>query len=224
MIDFNEVSLESKETSNGRFYKSPETGLWYPSVTTVTGFAKKDFFAKWRKDPVNQKEMTRAANRGTQFHTMTERYLKKESDISRGIEPSNQIIFEAAKSSIDKISNIVVQENSLWSDYLRLAGRVDCIGEYDGILSVIDFKGSTKPKKEEWITNYFEQATAYSIMFQERTKVPVKQIVILISCEGGEVQEFKRKTIDYVKSLKTTIDNYWGSVNFNKIQEDLINV
>ena len=91
---------------------------------------------------------------------------------------------------------------------MRLAGRTDCISEYRGKLSVVDFKGSTKAKRIDDIENYFLQATAYAIMWQERTGIPIGQIVILISCEDGIVQEVIRNTNDYVPGLKTAIDRF----------------
>jgi genome maintenance exonuclease 1 len=72
----------------------------------------------------------------------------------------------------------------------------------------VDFKGSTKAKRIEDIENYFLQATAYAIMWQERTGIQVSQIVILISCEDGIVQEVIRQTNQYVPLLKMAIDHY----------------
>ena len=89
-----------------------------------------------------------------------------------------------------------------------LAGRADCVGEYDGKLSIIDFKGSTRPKRKEDILNYFMQATAYSIAWQERTGIPIDNIVILISCDGGQVQEFEDTPIRYAKALLSVIEGY----------------
>jgi genome maintenance exonuclease 1 len=100
-----------------------------------------------------------------------------------------------------------------------MAGRVDCIGEYDGVLSVIDFKTATKTKKEEWIQNYFEQATAYAIMYEELYGEPIKQIVIMITTSEGEIQIFKKKTKDYISPLNETIKNFWKSNQMNTIQE-----
>jgi genome maintenance exonuclease 1 len=91
---------------------------------------------------------------------------------------------------------------------LKLAGRVDCVGEFNGKLSVIDFKGSTKTKREEDIENYFTQTTAYAIMWQEQFKEPIKNICIIITCETGDVQVFERNPVHYVKQLKNAIDYY----------------
>jgi ATP-dependent exoDNAse (exonuclease V) beta subunit len=206
----------------GRFYQSPTNNCWYPSVTTVTGFAKKDFFAEWRKNPDNAKEMNRAARRGTTLHNITEKFIKNDPDYRVNQNVIVLELFDRLKSAyLKNINNVLFQEESLWSDYLKMAGRVDCVAEYKGELSIIDFKGSTKEKKEEWVTNYFEQTTCYSLMLQERTGIRCKNIVVLVACEDGTMQEFIKRPIDYVKSLKASVDNYWKHNDFDELQEKL---
>jgi genome maintenance exonuclease 1 len=89
-----------------------------------------------------------------------------------------------------------------------LAGRADCIAEYNGKLSVIDFKGSTRVKRKEDIENYFIQASAYAIAWQERTGIPITNFAILISCENGQIQTFEGNPIDYAKPLLKAIEGY----------------
>jgi genome maintenance exonuclease 1 len=86
----------------------------------------------------------------------------------------------------------------MYSDYLRVAGTVDCIAEYDGTLSIIDFKTSRKPKKKEWIESYFMQTAAYAVMFEEMTKKPIKQLVIMITVDGSEPQVFIENRDDWI--------------------------
>ena len=105
--------------------------------------------------------------------------------------PGNIQSFNDIKPIIDSsINNVVMQECPLYSDYLEVAGTVDCIAEWNGKLSIIDFKTSRKPKKKEWIDNYFMQTAAYAVMFEERTKRPVEQLVILITVDGEDPQIF----------------------------------
>ena len=99
-------------------------------------------------------------------------------------------MFQSAKSTLNRIDNIHCLETSL-SHYLGLAGRVDCIAEFDGELAVIDFKASTKEKKENWIEHYFVQETAYAAMFLERSGLEVKKIVTLIATEDSTIQVFE---------------------------------
>ena len=199
----NEISAVT--TDEGRFYESPEGR--YPSVTTVTGWEKRKFFAKWRKN--NRMESKRVLDRGNCLHESIEEYLNNEEQYlyeDCGIE--NKVMFDQIKPLLEKIDNIHALEVPLWSSTLKLAGRVDCVAEYDGKLSIIDFKGATRAKREKDINNYFAQGCAYSIMWQERTEIPINQIVILISSEDGISQEFVKPVNKYVPVLKQMIECY----------------
>ena len=132
------------------------------------------------------------------------------------VSPDDEL-FRLIKMEVDHINNIRAIEQSLWGSIPGLAGRVDCIAEYKKELSVIDFKASTNPKRKEDIDNYFCQATAYALMWQERTGEKVPNIVLLIVNEQGFTQVYKEKTINYVEKLKTAIDTYKREVNFNGI-------
>jgi genome maintenance exonuclease 1 len=150
--------------------------------------------------------MRNAARRGTAVHTLTENYLNNEELSKQAVLPT--ALFTILKSELDKINNIVMQERSLYSNKWGVAGRVDCIAEYDGKLSVIDFKTSTKDKKEEWVENYFIQTTAYCEMFEERYGKAIDQIVILIVTEEGSTQTFIKDKQDYLPLLKPAIDEF----------------
>jgi genome maintenance exonuclease 1 len=197
-------SLQEETTETGRSYSTPD-GI-FPSVTTVVGFEKQKFFAEWRKK--NGKESARVTKRGTDFHALIESYLKNESIDFESLMPNMLDIFIRIQPMLHKIDNIAMIEAPLWSSLLELAGRTDCIAEYDGELSIIDFKASTKEKRKEDIENYFMQATAYAMMLQERTGIKVTQFVILISCEDGTSQVFIDKPINYVKKLSDIIQKY----------------
>ncbi len=192
-----------------RFYQAPN-GEKYPSVTTVTGWEKKAFFAEWRRK--NPKESKRVLSVGTSMHQVVEDFLDNKETYLDGASQYAINLFQYMKPVlIEKIDNIKAQEVALWSSLLGLAGRVDCVAEYDGKLSIIDFKSSRREKKEEYIGNYFAQATAYAIMWKELTGEQIDQIVILISCEDGSVQQFIDKPVNHVKTLKEMIDKYYQS-------------
>jgi len=89
----------------------------------------------------------------------------------------------------------------MYSDHLRLAGTVDCVAEFDGRLSIIDFKTASKQKQKSYIENYFMQCAAYAIMFEERFDIPVSQIVVAIAVEDDEPQVFIEKRDTHVKRL-----------------------
>ena len=112
------------------------------------------------------------------------------------------------KHELDKIDNIVAQEVPLYSDGLGVAGRVDCIAEYDGKVSIIDFKSSRKKKQKSWIKKYFLQATAYALMYEEMTGDKVDQVVILISADDDTVIAYVEDKNDYIEQLKLVIEDY----------------
>ena len=191
--------LNTVNKNGQRFYSTPEGH--YPSVTTVTGWEKRQFFAKWRAE--NPKESRRVLDRGNKLHNLIEDYINNRVDdkTTGGLNPFILDLFILLKPELDKIDNVYAQEVPLWSSTLELAGRVDCVGEYDGKLSIIDFKGSTRIKRKEDIQNYFMQATAYAIMWQEMTGQKIDNIAILIATEQGESQVFQDNPIRYVKPL-----------------------
>jgi genome maintenance exonuclease 1 len=203
--------LESIDKNGMRFYPTP-SGKQYPSITTVTSFKKAAFFKEWRQkvgEEVANRKTARATGRGTAFHSIVESYLKNESLEEHKSKPLPFTLFQLAKPILNRINNIHVLEGALYSDYLRVAGRVDCIAEFDGELAVIDFKTSDKEKKEEWIENYFVQATAYAVMFYELTGIQPTKIVIIIATEEGECQVIEKTNLNYYFTLlKEYIDAF----------------
>ena len=201
-----EITTES--IKGKRFYVTPE-GNKYPSITTVLSDRNKEGIVKWREsvgnDVANQ-VMRQAASRGTAVHTLIENYLNNEELSKQDVLPV--ALFVTMKSELDNINNIRIQEGGLYSDKLGVAGRVDCIAEYKGKISVIDFKTSTKEKKEEWVENYFIQGSAYCEMYEERFLQPIEQVVILIVTEDGAVQTFIKNKRDYLPLLKTAIKEF----------------
>ena len=165
-------------------------------MTSITSFKNAQFFQKWRSrigETEANRITARATQRGTAFHALSEEYFKGELNIDKYLEnnPLSVRMFQSAKSTLNRIDNIHCLETFLYSHYLGLAGRVDCIAEFDGELAVIDFKTSTKEKKEDWIEHYFVQETAYAAMFLERSGLEVKKIVTLIATEDSTIQVFR---------------------------------
>lgn len=189
------VTRESGE----RYYVTPE-GNKYPSVTTILSEWKKKELAKWRKW-VGEMEADRiknaAAKRGTQFHTLCETYLS-----GGNVEDNIGGMFDRFKPLLGRIRNIQCMEQHLYSDELKVAGQVDCIAEFDRCISIIDFKTSSKPKKQENIWDYFMQASAYSYMYEDRTGIPIQDVTILISCATGETQIFFAHRDDWIDGFK----------------------
>ena len=200
--------LLSENTESGRYYVL-EDGKKLPSVTTVTGWKKNKFFAKWRAN--NPKEAKRVTRRGNKLHSVIEEYVNNETIDIDSIPPNERELFLQMKDEVDKIDNIRCTEMCLASERIGVAGRVDCIAEYDGKLSIIDFKGSTRKKWASDIENYFLQATAYSLMWQEISEERIEQVVIIIGCETGDTQVFVEKPLNWVRGLKKEIDDYMAA-------------
>ncbi len=202
--------LQVRTDADGtRFYKAPN-GEWYPSASTVANWEKKSFFEEWQKIPENAAEGARARKRGIMLHSAIERYLNNREDYLDPLDGNirYEFLFDQIRKHLAKISNIRASETALYSDLMRLAGRVDLVADFAGTLSVIDFKGSRQTKKEEWVEHYLIQATMYAIMYHERFGVPVKQIVVILTCEDGCDQIFVRDPMDFVKRTKEVIDKF----------------
>jgi len=225
---FNHVQISlpevTTETINRkRFYVTPE-GNKYPSITTVLSNRKKEGLFEWRKrvgnDVANYVARTSAA-RGTKVHHMCEDYLNNEFDEEKHRKDFLPFcLFNQLKDqALCNLNNIYAQEAGLYSDKYKVAGRVDCVAEYKDTLSIIDFKTSSKERSDDWNENYYIQGSAYAEMFEERTKIKIDQVVILVVTEDGTVQEFVKNKQDYLPMLEESI-NAWSKSNETPINID----
>jgi genome maintenance exonuclease 1 len=214
---FNHVSVDIPEVSTKtvnrkRFYVTP-TGL-FPSITTVLGARKEKQkgLQEWRNrvgNDVANHIMRTAASRGTAVHHMCEDFLNNKEVIKEEQSFLPWCLFSQLKPTLEKsINNIFAQECGLWSEKYRLAGRVDCIAEWNGVPSIIDFKTSRSERKDDYNFEYYMQASAYAEMFEERTGIEINQIVILVVTEDGLVQEFVKEKHEYLPHLIETIDMF----------------
>lgn len=206
-------TLERKPVGGVRYYKVPDGDEWATlvSVTSVISHWKADVFKEWRQR-VGEEEANRitrkATSRGTDMHSLVENYLKN-SDEEIDVLPISNILFNIAKPELNKIDNIIVQESPMYSLKLGVAGTPDCIAEYNGELSVIDFKTSKAPKPREWVEGYFVQASAYACMLYELTGLQVKNLVIIMACEDGDCVVYEdRDILKYVKLLTQYIRKF----------------
>lgn len=201
-------TLTRKSIDGVRYYNVNDRPM--VSITSVTSHFNKHIFVDWRKrvgeDEANR-ITKRATNRGTKTHELIEKHLlNEEVELDN---PSTKMLFTQAKKVLQNINNIYALEKSLYSNELGVAGTVDCIAEYNGELSIIDFKTAAKPKPREWIENYFVQAAAYACMFYEITDIPVKKLVILMTCENGEVTVYEEyDKMKYMKLLVKYIEKF----------------
>jgi genome maintenance exonuclease 1 len=208
--------LEAQEINNRRYYVTPQ-GKFYPSITTLLGQCSKESIESWKKSigEENAKQISEyACALGENLHYVIEKYLDNDPNFLEKTTIHSKYMFSSMQDTLDRIDNIYTQEASLYSDTLGLAGRTDCIAEFDGIPSIIDFKTSRKEKKEEWITNYFVQGTAYSLMFEEMTGIKIKQIVILMCTYDSQPIIFKVNRSNYYTALKDIMDKYLGNLKY----------
>jgi genome maintenance exonuclease 1 len=206
-------SLGDASTADRRIYVTPD-GKKYPSITTVLGARGKDGLTEWR-NAVGEDEANRvchhAATRGTAMHNIAERYINNEEVyFEKNTMPHVKSLFNAIRPILDEhVGNVILQECPLYSDHLGVAGRVDLVAYFDGKLSIVDFKTSKRVKEREDIKNYFAQATAYAIMFEERTGIPVPQLVIIMAIDDNpNPKVFIEKRNDWVGELREAISEY----------------
>ena len=206
--------INATTTDGVRLYVTPE-GNKYPSITTILSVRNKSGLVEWRKrvgDKVANHVMHKAAARGTSVHHMCEDYLNNENIDHHQKNFLPWCLFTQLQKVLTNIDNIHAQEAGLYSDKYKVAGRVDCIAEYNGVLSIIDFKTSTKERNDEWNENYYIQCSAYAEMYGERTGTEIDQIVILCVTEDGTVQEFVKEKYDYLDALVETATE-WRNQN-----------
>jgi ATP-dependent exoDNAse (exonuclease V) beta subunit len=208
--------LETQEINGKRYYITPE-GNYRPSITTLLGQTSKEGMASWRAS-IGEEEADKissyACEVGTLFHEHVEKYLQNKENYLDNCTPHSKYMFIGVQDKLDNIDNILVQESALYSDVLRIAGRTDCIAEYEGELSIIDFKTSRKEKKEEWIENYFVQGTAYSLMLEEMTRIKVNNITIIMSVYDSTPIVFKTKRNKHYKSLADIIKKHLPDLEY----------
>ena len=208
-IDIGYKDLDAETTDSGRTYSTPD-GKSYPSITTVLSILNEHIIQAWR-DRVGEEEANRisgkASNRGTRVHSIVEKYLNNE-DTTKALPHIRQSLENLKPVLDDNIGTIFGLEVPLYSNHLGVAGRCDCIAQYNGVPSIIDFKTSRYKKKKEKISNYFAQGAAYSIMWEERTGMVVPNIVIIMDVDHEKPSVFVEHRDNWTDLLHNTIDEY----------------
>jgi genome maintenance exonuclease 1 len=215
------VQMETITIDGKRYYLTP-TGNKHKSVTTVIGNnkAKKQGIMEWRKRVGEEKAnkiSSHSTRRGNRYHKLTENYINNEHDANLyADDPLVWLMFNSSLEILNNINNVYLQEAALYSDKLRIAGRVDCIAEYNGKLSIIDFKTSEKVKKEAYLYDYYVQEVAYACMLQELYSLNVEQLVTIVVCESSDVQvSIQPPKKEYFIKLQQYIQEYEESYERN---------
>lgn len=217
------IQLDAVTQNGHRTYTSP-TGNQLTSMTTMLSIAqseeKRESLKRWKErigEDAAAKVLSDAVARGNLMHNMCETYIADPDNFIQPEPNTNAYaLFKQIYPCFDKFGKIHGIEKNLYSDSLGLAGTADCIAEYDGELSIIDFKTSTKEKYESYIQDYFLQATGYSLMYSAHYDLKVKQIVILMARDYGvysDPQIWVRPTIDYVKPFTEKLKRYRQIMN-----------
>ena len=208
-LGYKDLICETLET--GRTYMTPK-GKKYPSITTVLAILSENDIRAWRQR-VGEEEANRisrcACERGESVHKSAERFINNELLEAKNFLPHIWHTFSTIRPIIEqRIDNIILQECPLFSDHLGLAGRVDLIAEFDGVRSIIDIKTSKRVKEKDDINSYFMQESAYAIMFEERTGMPITNIVTIMAIDDNEPKVFKEHRDNWVKPLQDVIKEY----------------
>jgi genome maintenance exonuclease 1 len=213
-LDSLNFDMKAVTTDDGRVYQTPD-GKKYPSITTVLSSYNKKALFEWRAR-VGEEEANRiarkASNRGTKLHTVCENYLLGEISQMKmqSMMPDTKELFMQLRPFIDEsVGRVFGIEQPLFSHELKIAGRCDCIAEWNGELAIIDYKSASREKTEDGILNYFMQCTAYAEMFEERTGMPINQIVVAIAVENGQPQIFKKDKSAYIEPLRQYIGKHY---------------
>ena len=192
------------ENHNGkRNYVTPE-GELYPSITTILSEFSKASIQAWRKrvgETEANKISGKASRRGTSLHNLCESYIKNEEGFLQGELPYIAELFHTIEPILERIDNVQGVELALYSDQFGVAGRTDLIAEFDGKLSIIDYKTSNRTKKKEWCESYFAQGAFYAVAYEELTKIPVSQVVIIIAVDNEQPQLFVEKRDDWIDKI-----------------------
>jgi len=208
-VDLGYEDLVADTRTSGRTYRTPD-GRDYPSITTVLSILSEESLAKWRAH-VGEEEANkigqRASGRGTLVHSIIERYLLNED--TKDFLPHIRQSLENIRPILDKrLGTIYGLEVALFSSHLGLAGRVDCVAEFDGVPSIVDFKTSKRVKKKEHISNYFAQMAGYAVMWEERTSIPITNTVIIMDVDDNEPLVFKEHRDNHIQLLIDTKKEY----------------
>ena len=214
MKKFNHVGttlteLTTENIDGRRFYKTPNGN--YQSITTLLSNLSKAGIQAWRarvgKEEANRIS-TKASRQGTAVHSICESYIKNEDGFLDGRMPNEVEMFQSIESLLDCIDDVHCVEGALYSDELKLAGRTDLIAEFDNQLAVIDYKTSRKIKTWEMCHSYFMQGAFYAMAYEERTGIPINNIVIIMAVENEKPLLFRETKDRWIEPLNQVRHKY----------------
>lgn len=215
-------NLERRMINGRRYYMVQGRPL--PSVTTVLGAKPKPELEAWRNrighEQANRITM-QAAHRGSGTHALCEAYLQNQPIEWAEHNPLHIDLFQSIQPVLDaNITDVYAIEQQMYSLALGVAGTADLMAKFEGKNSIIDFKTSLKPKREEWIEDYFLQGAAYSMMAYELSGIMFPQVVIIVAIEGtNEVQVFKKRSAPLLEAWGPKIE-YFSNLILSEMAEN----
>ncbi|MDF2422341.1 MAG: PD-(D/E)XK nuclease family protein [Nitrosopumilus sp.] len=200
------------DRDDGHWYQTKFDKI-YPSISTILSATapehKKNGLQIWKEnEPAHEYITKQAQDIGTQSHKIIEDYLTH----SLALEEFDLLPiahFNNLKPFLDNISDVTCIEQRMYSDRLQVAGTSDLIAEYNGELSIIDYKTKRKPQIDDYMYEYYLQTTCYAQMFEEATGQKINQVVILVSSEKNTRQEFIKTCDDYVGPMAERVEKYY---------------
>ena len=210
MLKIREPTLLDRE--DGHWYQTKFDKI-YPSINTILSATsseeKQNSLKSWKEnEPAHQYITAQAQDIGTQSHQIIEDYLSNQLSLEEfDLLPIAH--FNNLKPYLENISNVTSIEQRMYSDKLKVAGTSDLIAQYNGELSIIDYKTKRKPQIDDYMYEYYIQTTCYAQMFQEVTGKKINQVVILVSSEKNTRQEFIKTCDDYIEPMRERIEKYY---------------
>ena len=204
------LDLKTENINGKRHYITPD-GNRYVSITTLLSNLSREGISRWRAR-VGAEEAnrisTKASRQGTGVHSICESYIKNEDGFLDGRMPNEVEMFQSIESLLDCIDDVHCVEGALYSDELKLAGRTDLIAEFDNQLAVIDYKTSRKIKTWEMCHSYFMQGAFYAMAYEERTGIPINNIVIIMAVENEKPLLFREAKDRWIEPLNQVRHKY----------------
>ena len=206
------IDVKTETLKSGRTYFTPDGA--YPSITTILGKTANNIWLQKWIEKVGEEEAARvskeATDRGTLVHEFAERYFNggSISDLALQTSDVKQMSEDLIVSVESGIEDIWGQEQVLWSNKYRYAGRTDMVGIWKGKPTIIDFKTSKKKKYVKQITDYFIQCCAYAVAHNELYGTGIRNMAVIVTVDGGEPQIFEKDAVPYLPLLKNRRREY----------------
>ena len=215
------TSCATDTLPTGRTYHTPDGS--YPSITTILGkTSDQTWLLKW-KERVGEEEAARvskiATDRGTLVHEYAERHFNGEDiwdELYKEAVDVIQMSRDLIRATEKGVEEIWGQEQVLWSNKYKYAGRTDMVGIWRGKPTIIDFKTSKKKKSNKQITDYYIQGCAYAVAHNEMYGTGIKDIAIIMTIDNADPIIFEQSAIPFLPLLKNR------RMSFDKLQADTI--